>query len=98
MALEMRAEGTAVVFGLKVIAGARKTALAGEWNGSLKIKVNQVREDGAANRACLAFLAHTLGVAARQVAIVQGEFSPHKVVRVEGVSLETVRRKFAANT
>ena len=96
MALAIRAEGEGVVFGLKVLSGARKTALAGEWNGSLKIKVNQVREDGAANRACLAFLARTLGVAPRQITIVRGEFSPQKVVRVEGVTVEAARRKLTA--
>ena len=95
MALAIRAEGAGVVFGLKVISGAKKTALAGEWNGSLKIKVNQVREDGAANRACLAFLARTLGVALRQIAIIQGEFSSMKVVRVEGILLEIAREKLA---
>ncbi|NTV52469.1 MAG: DUF167 domain-containing protein [Candidatus Firestonebacteria bacterium] len=96
MALEIRAQGTAVVFGLKVIAGARKTQLAGEWNGSLKIKVNKIREDGAANRECLALLADTLGVLTRQVKIVQGEFSPLKVVRIEGVSPAAAREKLTA--
>jgi uncharacterized protein YggU (UPF0235/DUF167 family) len=98
MAWAIRAEGSAVVFGVKVLAGARKTTLAGEWNGSLKIKVNQVREDGAANRACLEFLARTLGVAVRRISIVQGEFSPLKVLRVEGVSVEAARRKLLSNT
>jgi uncharacterized protein YggU (UPF0235/DUF167 family) len=96
MSLEIRAEGTAVVFGIKVIAGARGTALAGEWNGLLKVKVNRVREDGAANRACLALLADTLGVAPRQIVILQGEFSPRKVLRAEGVSLQDARKKLSA--
>ena len=45
----------------------------------------------AANAALIAFLANTLGVPKRQVAIVRGERSRQKTVALYGVSADRVR-------
>lgn len=47
--------------------------------------------DGAANDALIAFLAETLGVPRRSVAIVSGETSRDKRVEIEGLDETVVR-------
>jgi uncharacterized protein (TIGR00251 family) len=91
--LTIRTDGTAVVFTIKVQAGAKKTAIAGEWEDALKIKVGKKPEDGAANRECLGFLARTLEIPQKSIAIIKGEFNPIKVIRAEGVSVEVARKR-----
>jgi uncharacterized protein (TIGR00251 family) len=59
---------------------------AGEGKRELEVRVGAAPADGAANAEVVALLAKHLGLAKRDVAIVSGETSRHKRVRV-GISL-----------
>ncbi|MBN1595385.1 DUF167 domain-containing protein [candidate division FCPU426 bacterium] len=96
MPVEIRFGPQGATFAVKVITGAARTAVAGVWNRSLKIKVAEKPEAGAANRECLRYLAHCLGVPRASVRIIKGEFSRQKVICVQGVSAEDVRKKLLA--
>lgn len=93
LAVEARPQGA--VFSVKVQAGARRTAVAGCWNRALKLQIAAPAADGAANNACIAFLAEILKIGRRDLKIIRGEFSPHKVIRVSGLAADQVRERLA---
>jgi len=74
--------------------GARRDGLRG-WraDGALKVEVTAPPEDGRANAAVSALLAGVLALPKRSVAVVRGHGSRAKVVEVEGLSEDEVRRR-----
>ena len=66
--------------------------IAGWRDGVLLIKVTAPPVDSAANAAVIDLLSSTLAVPKRSVQIVRGETSRQKHVRVEGLTLEAVRK------
>jgi uncharacterized protein (TIGR00251 family) len=71
---------------VRVVPRAKRTAIAGERDGRLLVRVAAPPVDGKANAAVVKLLAKTLGVPRSSVTIVSGELSRDKVVRVEGVA------------
>jgi uncharacterized protein len=71
---------------VRVIPRASKSALAGERNGALLVRLAAPPVDGQANAALVAFLADTLGVAKRAVTIVHGDTARQKRVLVTGMT------------
>jgi len=64
----------------------------GEGKRELEVRAAAAPADGAANAEVIALLAKRLGVAKRDVAIVGGESSRHKRVRV-GISFDELMRR-----
>ena len=81
-----------VAFGVKVVPNSSKTAIVGELNGMLKVKLAAAPEKGKANQALVKFLVKTLDVKKKAVSIISGKSSPVKEVKVCGVSEEYVRK------
>jgi uncharacterized protein (TIGR00251 family) len=79
-----------VVLMVKVVPGASRTAIAGELDGMVKIKVSAAPEKGKANQCLVEFLAGRLGVKKKSVSIVSGHTSPIKKVQICGVTAEDV--------
>jgi uncharacterized protein (TIGR00251 family) len=77
-----RDEGGAVVLELHVQPGAKRTEVAGVHGDALKIRLAAPPVEGKANAALLRFVAEAFGVPARNVALVRGETSRRKTVRV----------------
>ena len=77
-----------IVLGVKVVPGSSRTAIAGVWDGKLKVKVAAPPEKGKANQCLIDFLAKQLGVKKNAVAIIHGQTSPIKQVHVSGLSAE----------
>lgn len=75
----------ALLLAIKVQPRARRTELAGLLGSELKVRVTAPPVDSAANEAVLEFLAETLGIPTRQVTLVRGGTSTHKVIRIEGL-------------
>lgn len=80
---------------VKAVPGAKRDEVAGVLGERLKVRVSQPPEGGKANAAICALLARELGVKRAAVSVVRGTSSPEKVVRIEGVSAETVRARWA---
>lgn len=78
---------------VKVIPNAPRNEVAGWLGGALKVKVHAPALDGRANAALTEFLADELGLPGRAVTLVRGERSNHKIVRIDGVSLDEARRR-----
>ncbi|MBE2250272.1 MAG: DUF167 domain-containing protein [Myxococcus sp.] len=70
---------------------ASRTKVVGEHDGRLKIALSAPPVDGEANAALIDFLAGALRVKKAQVALVEGDTSRRKRVRVDGVA-EAVAR------
>jgi uncharacterized protein (TIGR00251 family) len=70
---------------------AKRDEVVGERAGAIVIRVSAPPVDGKANAALCAFVAKSTGVSRSSVEIVRGQTSRDKVVRVKGVTQETLR-------
>ena len=82
-----------VTFAVRVTPRARKKEIVGVQGDALQVKLAAPPVEGAANAALCEFLADRLGVRKSAVTIVTGRTSRHKVVRVEGVTVDEVRAR-----
>ncbi len=71
---------------LRVQPGARKTEWAGLYDRQLKLMVQSPPVEGAANQACIAFLAHYFEVRRSEVMLIKGGKSRSKVFLVKGLT------------
>jgi len=77
---------------VRVVPRASQTAVVGEHDGALKVRVAAPPVEGAANAELTRFLAKRLGVSAGSVEIVGGHTSKTKVVRAAGAQAEDLLR------
>jgi uncharacterized protein (TIGR00251 family) len=80
---------------LKTIPNAPRDEIVGWLGDALKVKVHAPALDGRANEALLEFLAESLGVPRRDVTLVRGDKSRHKVIRISGLTLPAVKTRLA---
>ena len=74
-----------IVLSVRVITRAGRSGLAGTRDDAVLVRLGAAPVDGAANAELVALLAVAFDVARRDVAIVSGERSRHKRVRLRGV-------------
>lgn len=77
---------------VRVAPRASRAALLGVHDGSLKIALTAPPVDGEANAALVAFVAKALGVSKSSVAIVRGDKSKNKTLRIAGATREQLMR------
>jgi uncharacterized protein (TIGR00251 family) len=82
-----------VLLDIKVIPRAGRTALAGTRDGAVLIRLAAAPVEGAANSALIAFLADILDIPKRNIAIVAGETSRQKRVKITGVTASAVQER-----
>ena len=71
---------------IKVIPKSGRSEMVGPMaDGTLKVRIAAPPEKGKANAELRSFLARHFGVRRQDVAIVSGETSPVKQVRIEGL-------------
>ena len=75
--------------------GARRNELVGLKEAVLYIKVAAPPRKGEANRALLELLSRALGVQRGGLDIIRGHTSRNKVIAVEGVSADELKRRLA---
>jgi uncharacterized protein len=80
-----------VVIPVRVRAGARRTGVAGEHDGALRIEVTAAPEKGKANKAVAEVIAELLQVAKSAVELISGATSSQKRFLVIGVDVATAR-------
>ncbi len=81
-----------VRFSVRVQPRASRNEIVGLHGDALKVRLSAPPVDGAANAALVELLADALGVPRRAVRIVAGETSRGKVVEVDGVHVDNIRR------
>ena len=87
---------TGLRFPVHVQPRASHAGIGGVHGGALKVRVSAPPVDGAANAAVVAVLAEALGVARSCVRIVGGATSRRKMVEVDGVDRERLRKLMTA--
>ena len=68
----------------------------GGHGGAIKIRLRAPAVEGKANAALRSFLAEELKIPEREIVLERGQKSREKVVRIEGLSEETVRKRLLA--
>jgi uncharacterized protein len=71
---------------LRVVPGGGRDAIVGRYGEGWKVRVAAQPERGAANRALVRFLAETLSLPERSVAVVSGHGARDKIVEVRGIA------------
>ena len=84
---------TGATFAVKVHPRAKKNTITGEVGDALKLSLTAPPADGKANDACIEFFAKLLNLPRSSVTIAAGQTSRDKVIRVDGLSAEEVRRR-----
>jgi|LakMenEpi03Aug12_release.lakeMendotaPanAssembly.Ray.scaffolds.fasta_scaffold221461_2 uncharacterized protein (TIGR00251 family) len=82
-----------VLIHVKALAAAKKNELRGIENGRLRIATTAAPEKGKANKAIGKFLAHTLGMPARDLELIRGETHSHKTFLLRGVNASEVTER-----
>jgi len=82
-----------VTFAVKVQPRARRNVVVGELGDALKVALTAPPVDGKANEACVEFFAEALRVSRSSVAIVSGQSSRNKVIRVSGITAAELRKR-----
>ena len=81
---------------VRVQPRAAREEIVGWQDDALRVRVSAPPVEGEANTAVRRLVARALGVAPSTVALVRGERSRDKLVRVAGLSLADVRARLAA--
>lgn len=84
-----------VLLSLYIQPKASGNQVVGLHDGALKLAITAPPVDGKANAAVIGFLAETLGVAKKDIAITHGHSSRRKQLTVRGLSAEAIRQKLA---
>jgi uncharacterized protein (TIGR00251 family) len=77
----------------RVVPNAKQNRVIGEHGAVIKIKLRAPAVEGKANAALRSFLAEELKIAERQIVLEHGHKSRDKVIHIEGLSDEEVRRR-----
>ncbi len=83
-----RANGDTVTLTLHIQPGAKKSGIAGLHGDALKIRLAAPPIEGRANEALLKYMAGLFDVPIRQVVLLHGEQSRHKVISVAGSQID----------
>jgi len=87
----IRSTESGIELDVRVIPRAKKTAIGGERDGCVLVRLAAPPVDGAANEALIRYLAQLCAVPLRAVRIVSGERGRRKRVAIEGVSGDSMR-------
>jgi uncharacterized protein (TIGR00251 family) len=88
-----RVVGPHITLSLRVQPRASRNAVVGWTGDTLNIRLMAPPVDGAANAACLAFLADLLDLPQSQLEILRGASSRTKVVQIMGLTRDEVRAR-----
>jgi uncharacterized protein (TIGR00251 family) len=76
-----------------IVPNAKQNKVMGEHGAAIKIKLRAPAVEGKANAALRSFLAEELNIAASRITLARGQKSREKLIRIDGLSEEDVRRR-----
>ena len=89
----LRVESDGVMLSVKLQPRASANEIGESLGDELRIKVTAPPVDSAANEALVRVLAETLDCPRNRIELVRGNTSRHKVLKLHGISAETVLAK-----
>src|SRR5262245_30729677 len=93
--VKLTATDDSITFAVRVQPRSSKSGVVGELDGALKIRLAAPPVDGEANEELTRLLAKLFGAPRQRIAIISGQTSKNKIVRVSGISVEEVERILA---
>jgi uncharacterized protein len=93
--LDLQQSGTDVLLPVVVQPRASRNAVAGLHISALKLLLTAPPVDGAANDACLRFLADLLGISRARLFIVRGMKARQKLIRITDMSIDALRTRLS---
>jgi uncharacterized protein (TIGR00251 family) len=91
--LALQQSGVDVLLPVTVQPRASRNAVAGLHGNTLKLLLTAPPVEGAANAACLAFLADLFKVSRARLSIVRGTKARHKLIGITDMSADTLRAR-----
>ena len=85
--------GESCTIKVRVQPKSSRNQVGGFQDGTLRVRVTAAPTEGQANAAVIAILAKTLGVSKSRLGIIRGYSSRDKVVSVDTLTEQEVRRK-----
>jgi len=82
---------------IHVIPNAKIDSIVGEHGSAVKIKLRAAAVEGKANAALIRFLAEQMELPRHAIVLQRGHKSRDKLIRVDGLSQEEVRRRLLEN-
>ena len=86
------------VLPVKAVPNAPRSEVVGWMGDALKVKVHAPAVEGRANEALCAFVAEYFGLPRRAVSLARGDTSRHKALRIDGLTLDQIRARVAAES
>lgn len=86
----LRETADGVIVQIQVQPRSSKNQLVGLQGDALKIKLTSPPVEGAANKACCAYLAKIFGIAKSSVELIAGDKSRQKRILLNGLDAQTV--------
>ena len=80
---------------VKVVPGASRTRVAGDYGDGIRVTVTAAPERGAANEAVMDLLAETLQLPRANVQIISGLGNPHKEVLITSLDAGLIESRLA---
>jgi hypothetical protein len=90
--ISVRESAGAITFAVRVHPRGKKDALTGTHGDALKLSLTAPPVEGRANQAVIEFFAKLLRLPRSSITIAAGQTSRNKVVRITGVTADTLRR------
>ncbi|WP_054695713.1 DUF167 domain-containing protein [Syntrophomonas palmitatica] len=87
--LRITETGNTLKIEVKVQPRASRNQVVGEHDGALKIKLAAPPVEGEANRALLDFLADVLKLPKKNITLLKGDSSRHKLLEIYGMDKNT---------
>ena len=81
-----------------IVPNAKQNKVIGQYGGTIKIKLRAPALEGKANAALRTFLTKELKIAERCVVLEHGQKSREKIIRIEGLNEQDVRRRLFTNS
>jgi uncharacterized protein len=81
-----------------IVPGAKIDRVVGEHGGAIKIKLRAPAVEGKANAALIRFLAEQLNLPRHSMVLKCGHKSRDKVVQIDGLTAEDMRRRMCARS
>jgi len=85
--------GESCTIKVRVQPKSSRNQVDGFQDGALRVRVTAAPTEGQANAAVIAILAKTLGVSKSRLEIIRGHSSRDKVISVDALTEQEVRRK-----
>jgi uncharacterized protein len=90
--INVKEDGGAIIFTVRVAARAAKSEVVGFHDGALKIRIAAAPVDGAANAELVKLLARTFDVSKSAVEILSGQTAKTKQIKISGASRAALAR------